>query len=72
MTNVKRDMTLAEVVQKHPNAAGIMAAHGLHCIGCHVAWTETLEQGASAHGMSDEQIDKMIDEINRSGKKPKK
>lgn len=62
--SVDRQMTLGEVVKQFPAAAGVMMKYGLHCIGCHVATWETVEQGAMAHGMTPDTIDTMIQEIN--------
>lgn len=64
-------MTLGEVVNKYPDALPIMLKYGLHCIGCHVASFETIEQGCKAHGMDDHQLKKMIDEINKTLKTKK-
>lgn len=61
---VTRRDNLGEIVKKHPKAAEIMSGYGLHCIGCMVAHYESLEDGCRAHGMDDEKIDKMVDEIN--------
>ena len=70
MEKITKNMTIGEVVSKHPKAVPVLMGHGLHCIGCHVAAWETLEQGAMAHGMSDKEIEKMLKEINKkSGKK---
>ncbi len=63
---INKDMTLGEIVAKHPQAARVMLSYGLHCIGCHVATWETLEQGAKAHGLNDEQVQQMVDEINKT------
>lgn len=65
---VTKDMTIGEIVQTHPNSAPIMMNYGLHCIGCHVATWESLEDGARGHGLSDEQLDKMVEEINEKCK----
>jgi CMP-N-acetylneuraminate monooxygenase len=67
-------MTLGELVQNYPEAAMLLANKGLHCIGCGMAASETIEQGAKAHGMSDSGIKTMLDEMNRIvlGKKDKK
>ncbi len=62
---VKKEMTLGEVVSKYPQAAELMMQRGLHCIGCGVAFFETIEQGAMAHGMSNKETEKMIKEINK-------
>lgn len=66
---ITRTMTLAQVASEHPEAEEILARHGLHCIGCSVAWWETLEEGALAHGMSAEEIDRMLEELNAQKKK---
>lgn len=63
---IKKSMTLGQIMNKHPESAEIMTKYGLHCVGCGVAAWETLEQGASAHGMSNEDTNKMLNEINKS------
>ena len=63
---ISKDMSLGDVVTKFPKAAPVMLNYGLHCIGCHVAAFETVEQGAKSHGMSDEDIKKMVDEMNKA------
>lgn len=64
-------MTLGDAISKFPESAEIMMKHGLHCIGCHVAGWETIRQGALAHGMGSEELDRMIREINESIKNKK-
>ena len=63
---ITKDMLIGEVVEKHPVAAQIMMEKGLHCIGCHVAHYETIEQGCLSHGITEEEIDKMVEEINNA------
>lgn len=62
--NIKRTMTLGDLVQEYPKAVPVLTKAGLHCIGCHVATWETIEQGCKAHGLSDGDIDKILDEMN--------
>lgn len=59
-------MTFAEALQENPKAGEVMFKYGLHCVGCHVASFETIEQGARAHGMKEEEIKKMVKEINEA------
>jgi hybrid cluster-associated redox disulfide protein len=68
MPKITKDMTFGDILSKHPEAAEIMMSYGLHCIGCHVAVYETLEQGAAAHGISDTDLKKMLKELNDSVK----
>ncbi len=69
---ITKDMTFAEILNKYPEAAEIMLKHGLHCIGCHVAAFETIEQGSKAHGMSDKEFKDMLKELNVIANKSKK
>lgn len=62
---VNKNMTFADVLTKYPESWEVMQNCGLHCIGCHGAAFETIEQGSLMHGMSEEDVDKMVDEINK-------
>lgn len=66
---ITKDMTLGEVMQKYPETVEIMLQQGLHCIGCHIATYETIEQGAMGHGIDPK---KLIDEMNKAVGKKKK
>jgi hybrid cluster-associated redox disulfide protein len=63
---LSKNMTFSELLAVCPGAAEILMSYGLHCIGCHIAVTETIEQGAMVHGLSEDQIDAMIMELSAS------
>ena len=65
MPKITKDMLIMEVISRYPETAEIMLELGLHCVGCFLAQQETIEQGALAHGMSPEQIDEMIERLNK-------
>jgi len=69
MAKITKDMMIGDVVKEHPDCAMVMMNSGLHCIGCHVAGSETIEQGAKAHGMADDDIDKMVEDMNKASEK---
>jgi len=62
---IQKKMTLGEVVQKYPETAEVMLKYGLHCVGCHIAAWETIEQGALAHGLDKKKINEMLKEMNK-------
>jgi len=64
MVKINKNMKLGEVVSKHPETIEVFMKNGLHCVGCHVAAYETIEEGAKAHGMDEKSIDIMIKELN--------
>jgi len=61
---ITKEMTFGEILKLCPDSAEILFSYGLHCIGCHIAVVETLEQGCKAHGLSDEDIDAIVNKIN--------
>ena len=63
---ITRQTMIADAVKLNPMAPQIMFSYGLHCIGCHVSLYESIEQGCMGHGMDDKQIDKMVDELNKT------
>ncbi len=62
-------MSFRELLEKYPETVPIMMKYGLHCVGCHLAQMETIEQGCLGHGMDKEEIEKMLKEMNESIKK---
>ena len=63
---ITKTMTFGELLAEYPQAGRVLAAKGLHCIGCHIAVSESVEDGARVHGLSDADIDAMIEEIKAS------
>ena len=61
---ITKDMTIGDVVAKYPACIEALQAAGVHCVGCHVSYSETLEQGFRGHGMSDEEVDTVIAKLN--------
>jgi hybrid cluster-associated redox disulfide protein len=61
-----KEMSISECISRHPGTIPILMKYGMHCIGCPMAMSETLEQGLSGHGIP---VDKIIDELNKKTKK---
>ncbi len=66
---ITKDMIIGDVVKEHSEVAEVFFDHGLHCIGCAVSLTETIEDGCKGHGFDDKEIDKMIEEMNAAVEK---
>ena len=64
MVTITGDEAIGGLIQEHPKAAGVMLKYGLHCVGCHVNQYETVKQGAMGHGMPEETVQSLIDELN--------
>ncbi|MDQ6767893.1 MAG: P-loop NTPase [Candidatus Eremiobacteraeota bacterium] len=61
-TSISPDITIKEVVEKHPGSERVFGAHGLPCAGCHVSTHETIRQGAGVHRLD---LDALIGDLNR-------
>jgi len=63
---ITKEMILGDIVSKYPETAEVFLKHGLPCAMCHVAFHETIEEGATSHGIK---IDKLLKDLNKSLKK---
>lgn len=51
MATITKDMTFHEAMRTSPEVAKVLGSFNLGCVGCMGAQQETLEQGATAHGL---------------------
>jgi CMP-N-acetylneuraminate monooxygenase len=59
------DSVIADVVETHGHdAERILRRYGLYCAGCHHSPSESLAQGARAHGLEGAQIHRLVRELN--------
>jgi hydroxylamine reductase len=65
---ITKKMTFAEVLEKHPEVAGVLMEKGMHCIGCPMSQMESLEDGIKAHGLN---VDEIVKELNKKIKNDK-
>jgi len=67
MTNtITKEMTIGDVVKEYPEVIETLLESGVHCVGCHVSYWETLEQGFKGHGMSDNDVNNVIKKLNKA------
>lgn len=67
-TTISKDMTIGAILEGFPGKAiklaEVMTNSGLHCVGCGAALYETLEQGILGHGMSPEDVERVVVQLN--------
>ena len=61
---ITKKMNISEVVARWPETRLVLSEYNLHCVGCHASSFDTLEARAKVHGMSEDEIDQMIDDLN--------
>ncbi|MHB1398420.1 MAG: DUF1858 domain-containing protein [Trichloromonadaceae bacterium] len=58
---INKNMTFHQVLQMSPQVAKVLGSFNLGCVGCMGAINETLEQGATAHGLD---VNDILRELN--------
>jgi hybrid cluster-associated redox disulfide protein len=62
MTQITRDMNIAEVLEMDRGTVPIFFKNGLHCLGCVMASGESIEEACAVHGI---EVETLISELNR-------
>ena len=62
---ITKDTKISQAIKSHPKMINLFLNHDLHCAACPISDVETIEQGAQGHGMSQEQIDSMLKDIDK-------
>ena len=65
-TQISGEMAISEAISRWPETIPVFMKHGLHCIGCPMAMSETIEQAAEGHGIN---ASELIKELNKKAKK---
>jgi len=60
---ITKEMTIKEVIQKHPKATFVFVDYGLHCVGCPLAQEETLEEAVKLHRID---LEKFLEDLNKA------
>jgi len=63
-SKIKKEMNLRDALELNEKTAEVLFSLGIGCLGCAFANAETLEEGLSAHGFTDDEIDGLVKEIN--------
>ncbi|MBN1571895.1 MAG: DUF1858 domain-containing protein [Deltaproteobacteria bacterium] len=58
---IRKDMSIREIVENHPECTDVFKKYNLGCIGCLASSFETIEEGLRAHGLN---VDDVVNELN--------
>ena len=61
MAKITADTLISECIEINHNAAEILLATGMHCIGCAMAHGETIAEAVAVHG---EDLDQLLAKLN--------
>ncbi len=60
---IQKEMTIGELVRKHPEAIATLQSFGMGCVGCPSAQAETIEEAALVHGLK---LEALMEALNKS------
>lgn len=62
-------MNVMEIIALHPGAADILSTYGLNCFNCAFNTMDSLDAGAKAHGLTDDDVANIVDDLTELLKK---
>lgn len=64
MKKITKDMTVTEILRTDPMISNILAGYGMGCLFCGAAINESLSEACAVHGITPEETDLMVEQIN--------
>ena len=64
MVAITKDTVIGDILDIAPQTAPIFFSIGMHCLGCPSSRGETVEEACMVHGLTGEQMDKLLDLVN--------
>jgi hybrid cluster-associated redox disulfide protein len=61
---ITKDANLGKTVMQYPEIVEVLLDYGLHCVGCIANTFDSIEAGAKVHGLTDEDIEEMLERVN--------
>ena len=63
---ITKNSNLLEILETYPLAQELLMEYGLQCAACTAAAFDTLEEGVKIHGFSDQEVDELVDYLNKN------
>lgn len=64
MVQITKDTVIGDILDIAPQTAPVFFSIGMHCLGCPSSRGETVEEACMVHGLTDEQMDKLLEIVN--------
>lgn len=64
MATITKDTIIGDILDIAPETAPVFLSIGMHCLGCPSSRGETVEEACMVHGLTGEQMDKLLDIVN--------
>ncbi len=61
MTQISKDMIIADLLEINEGIAPILMGSGMHCLGCPSSRNESLEEACLVHGID---VEELVNRLN--------
>jgi len=68
---INKNTNIQDLIEANPDLDDVLYEYGLHCGSCYAAGYDSIEAGAQMHGLEDDEIEELIQELNKRSEKPK-
>ncbi len=68
---IDKNTNIAELIERDPELNEVLYEYGLYCGNCYAAGYDNLEDGARIHGLEEDEIEELIQELNKKATKKK-
>lgn len=65
MVEIRKDTVIGDILDIAPQTAPIFFSIGMHCLGCPSSRGETVEEACMVHGLTEAQMDKLLEIVNQ-------
>ena len=62
---ITKDIIIGDCLAKYPKTAEVLFENGIHYVGCFAANMETIGEGLQSHGLSEKEINKILEKLNK-------
>lgn len=62
---IDKETAIEDLIEENPEMNDVLYEYGLYCGNCFAAGWDTLEEGAKMHGLEDDEIEELIQELNK-------
>ncbi len=61
---ITKEMKISTIVTRYPESIDIFFDFGMGCVGCPSAAFESVEDGAKKHGLNEDELEDLLDQLN--------
>lgn len=62
---IDKNTNIEDLLESYPEANEVLYEYGLYCGNCFAAGFDNIEDGAKMHGLEDDEIEELVEELRK-------